>query len=73
MNTIRAPQPTEARISINGVELTEAQSCMVRVAVASYLHDLADPTYCAEIGPVADGHRARLVEVQDLIFTAFRN
>lgn len=61
----KKPAPTEAHIVINGIELSEAQSCTLRITIANHLQQLK------AMGAVADTHRARLTEVQDLIFTAF--
>lgn len=58
--------PREARITINAVELTDAQSMCVRVAVTVFVGDLSklklDPD-----GRVFDGYTARLNEVLKML------
>jgi hypothetical protein len=61
-------QPKEAVIVINGVRLTFAQAMAVRVAVAGFLHDLADPEHMAGLGGIGPLYQARLSEVQEAIF-----
>ncbi len=39
----------------------------VRCAVSDFLMQLADEEYSTALGPVADGYRARLSEVQRLM------
>jgi len=58
----------EATIIINGVLLNEAQSSALRVAVASFLTELAVPDHMAALGEIGPLYQARLSEVQDLIF-----
>lgn len=57
-----------ATIEVNGFRLTNAQSETIRVAVASWLTELDDPAEREALGPIADAYRARLSEIQDLIF-----
>lgn len=57
----------EAIVVIEGVQLTEAQSGTIRIAVAHFLVDLADRKYCRELGPIADAYRDRLHEVEDML------
>lgn len=63
---------SEAQITINGIPLTDAQSCTIRVTIANFLMQLADPEFCEDLGEIADGYRARASEVQSLIFRAFK-
>ena len=58
----------EATILINNVLLDEAQSSSLRVAVASFLTELAEPDHMAALGEIGPLYQARLSEVQDLIF-----
>jgi hypothetical protein len=74
--TESSPTHREADIVINGVRLTFAQSMSVRVAVSSFLMELAsderDPdlggqTRMEALGPIGPLYQARLSEVQDII------
>jgi hypothetical protein len=60
----------EAKIVISDTELNNAQSMAVRVAVASMLTQLDNKEYRRELGDIAEGYRARLGEVQDLILVS---
>lgn len=57
------PLPREPVITINGVTLTEGQAMTVRVMLTSAASELEDPEMRADLGPIADGYRARLREV----------
>jgi len=57
----------EAKISIDGTELTEAQSMAVRMAVGSQLMDLANDEHRRELGDIAAPNQGRLSEVQTII------
>jgi len=59
----------EARITINGVELTEAQSMAVRVAVTGMRMDLHadDRKRMRGLGEIGHLYDLRLQEVEDLI------
>lgn len=56
--------PREAKITVNGTELTEAQSMCVRVAVTVFVGDLARLPL---VGPIADGYTANLNAVLKLL------
>ena len=58
----------EAAIIINDVILDDAQSSVVRVAVASFLTELANKEKMEALGEIGPLYQARLSEVQDLIF-----
>lgn len=62
----------EAYIVINGVPLNEAQSSTVRVAVASWLMELAEPKEMELLGPIGPIYQKRLVEIQKLIFLSIK-
>lgn len=61
----------EAKIVINGVELTDAQAMALRVAISGWLMDLQNPDH---LGTDAHGrfmtaaYRQRASEIQSLIF-----
>ena len=61
---------TEARIRIGNTELSFGQSMSLRVAIGNMLIELAAPAYRKALGPIGDGYRARLAEVQNLIHGA---
>ncbi len=58
----------EAKITINGIELTEAQSMSVRTAVANSLMNLSDEKFMEDMGPIGPPLQQRLSEVQKAIF-----
>jgi hypothetical protein len=60
--------PAEAKIVINGVELTVAQSSSVRVAVSGMLMELAEEEHMKDLGEIGPLYQARLGEVEDLLF-----
>jgi hypothetical protein len=57
----------EAKITIDGKELTEAQSMAVRVAISGFLFELGDPKFARSLGPIAVAYRLRLTEVIHII------
>jgi hypothetical protein len=57
----------EAKITINGRELTEGQSMAVRVAVIAFLSMLKDPKMTLGMGKVALNYQLRLDEVMAMI------
>lgn len=57
----------EARIVIGQIELTQAQSLAVRVAVSNMLMDLKRPQFREEMGHIGLIYENRLEEVQGLI------
>ena len=59
----------EAHIVINGTTLNEAQSMAVRVAVSSMRMELNDPEQCAELGPIAEGYKNRLSELEEILLS----
>jgi hypothetical protein len=59
-------EPTEARIDIEGVRLSEAQSLAVRVAVETFMFDL-ERELATDMGQVGQNYLARLREVRRLI------
>jgi hypothetical protein len=61
---------TESKIVINGVELTQAQSSSVRVAVSSMLTELAQKEHMDALGEIGPLYQARLSEVQDLLLNS---
>lgn len=67
---IRDPETgwTEPAIRINGTALTFAQAMTIRVAVGSFLMTVNDQGARQELGiGLADGYRARLLEVEALM------
>ena len=59
--------PKEAHVVVDSIVLTQAQTTSVRVAVSSFLMQLNDPEQCRLLGPIADGYRARMREVEALL------
>ncbi len=59
----------EAHIVINGTTLNEAQSMTVRVAVSSMRMELSDPEQCAKLGPIAEGYKNRLSELEEILLS----
>ncbi len=57
----------EAKITIGSVELNNAQSMAVRVAVSSMLMELQDQEHRKALGDIAELYEARLQEVQTII------
>jgi len=64
---VNAKWPQEARVLVNGIWLTEAQSMALRVAVGMFLSDLADADRMKSLGDIGPLYQARLHEVQDLL------
>lgn len=62
----------EAKIIVNGIELTKAQSSCIRVAVASFLMELADPVHMKALGPIGPLYQKHLSDVQKIIFLNLR-
>lgn len=60
-------KPPEPIITVNGVQLTEAQAMAVRVAVASMRSDLSRPER-PEDRPLDAAYDARLAEVERFMF-----
>lgn len=54
---------TEAEVWIDGVRLTDAQACTVRVALSSFLMGLDEMS----LGPIAKSYEARGREVERLL------
>lgn len=63
-------EPKEAEITINGVKLSFAQSCTVRVAISSWLSSLNDPNgeELEALGEIGVLYQKRLREIQTMIF-----
>jgi hypothetical protein len=59
-------EPTEARIDIEGVRLSEGQSMAVRVAIEMFMGDL-EGDLAPEMGQIGQNYLARLREVRRLI------
>lgn len=57
-------------ISIDGIELTQAQAEAVRVAVTSFFTEVSETDADMKLGPVAGGYRDRLREVLKIMFQA---
>lgn len=57
----------EAKITIEGHELTMGQSMAIRVAVTSFLLQLQDPRFRRDLGSIAWGYQQRLDEVITMI------
>jgi hypothetical protein len=57
----------EARITINGKELSEQQSMSIRVAVIAFGTVLSDPRMTEGMGKVALTYQLRLAEVMAMI------
>lgn len=57
----------EARVTVNGVELTPQQSATLRVALAGFLHELADDQFRMLLGPIGEAYRTHASAIQDLI------
>lgn len=66
---MRSPDGTmvEPDITINGAELTFAQSMTVRVAVSSFAIGLQDPEHVEALGPIGLAYQARIREIFHLI------
>lgn len=62
----------EAKIVIEGTELTFAQSMTVRVAIGAFQRILSDEEYRKALGEIGDNYQARLVEIQNLIMKGAR-
>lgn len=58
-----------ARITVNGVELTPAQSMAVSAALSAFLMQTEDPDQMALLGEVGPLCRERMLEVQRLMLT----
>ncbi len=61
---------SEAIITINGRQLTIAQSMAVRCAVVHFAYYVVEPDTAAALGPIADAYHARLSEIQDMLIEA---
>jgi hypothetical protein len=57
----------EARITINGKELSEGQSIAIRVALISFLITLKDKELASQMGRMAVQYSQRLSEVIAII------
>lgn len=57
----------EAKITIEGHELTEGQSMAIRVAVTSFLFQLHDPKFRRDLGATAWRYKQRLDEIITMI------
>jgi hypothetical protein len=57
----------EPVITINGKLLTKAQSMALRSAATSFHIECGEPRKRKRLGKIADGYRARLEEVLDLM------
>jgi hypothetical protein len=57
----------EPYIQIGDHVLTEAQAMAVRCAVTEFHTQVCDPEYARELGPIADGYKARLGEVLNIM------
>lgn len=62
------PQP-EPRITINGVELTDAQAMTVRVAIGNFRIELNDPDFARALGTVGDVYKARAAEIERVMLS----
>lgn len=58
-----AAERCEPFMEVNGFALTYAQSMAVRVAVIDLYTQVRDPEFAEELGPIAQGYEARLLEV----------
>jgi len=58
----------EAHIAIDGVQLSHGEAATLRCAVANWLHELAEPAYREQLGPIAESYRRHLSRIQELIF-----
>lgn len=54
----------EARITVNGIRLSESQSLYVRAAVENALHELTNAAYFASVGEIATSYQDGLMEVR---------
>ncbi len=57
----------EAKIQVGDYVLSEAQSMAVRVAVSTFLGQLADETFVEDLGPIGPAYKARLAEVERIM------
>jgi hypothetical protein len=57
----------EAKVTVNGIELTSAQVSALRGAVTGFRIELSDPEYRRRLGPIAEAYDARLAEVESLL------
>lgn len=64
---LKQPEPKEAKILVDGVELTTAQVKSVRAAVTGMLTDLQNEEHRRELGPIAEKYEERLREVETLL------
>lgn len=60
----------EPDIWVNGNELSPAQAMAVRVAISTFVDQLAEPSAEDALGPIAGAYRSRLNEVLNMIFVA---
>lgn len=57
----------EVTITINGVELTEAQAMTVRVGLSCFQFELREPKFTELLGPIGPLYQQRLNEVFELM------
>jgi hypothetical protein len=57
----------EARITINGQELSEAQSMTIRVALVAFLGELQNERVSRALGLIGVGYHQRLTELLGMI------
>lgn len=57
----------EPMMVINGVTFTAAQAMTLRVALAGFQSDFADPAHCAAMGEVGRIYRERAAEAMDIM------
>ena len=63
MGMVAEVMTSEPSITINGVELTEAQASTVRVALSCFQFELREPKFTELLGPIGPLYQARLNEV----------
>jgi hypothetical protein len=54
------PEPV---VTIEGVELSEAQAATVRVALSCFQFELKEPAFVELLGPIGPIYQARLTEI----------
>lgn len=57
----------EPHVEVEGAVLTQGQAMAVRVAVSSFLSELAEPEHMKEMGEIGPLYQARLREVESLM------
>jgi len=54
----KEPPLLEASVTVDGVALTDAQVCTLRVALSGFLMQLSEQEFASQLGPIAENYRA---------------